>query len=415
MAEHKIDLKVELDTSKAKSDFDNLTNMMKNVKPIKIDIGDSVGNINKLKTALEALGKFNAKGFSKINKEIDSFSKSMKNLSSIKGDGFKQINNQIKNLTTNMSNISKLDDISFSNVNKQIKNMTTSLEKMNTFKFNNLESLNKVIGMSEKTISSMTSTGVKDFSSFAKSIDQVTKSMEKISKTNLNDIKKMGTLIENVGKGFDKAFVGDNVSKGTAKLREMANVLQEINKLDSATKKQVMGSNIVSDVQKESKARSEMKSLLNEELKIRKQLMSSTNDQSTKALASNLKEVQKALNGMSINKSASHMRSLTQSMAKEFQSIQTKAQSMKTQLEKALKVDKNVANIQGFKDVYKELQNISNFKIDFNSDLAERDIANLNSKLKELESKTKSLNIDVKSTGKFDKLQSEIDTLDRKI
>ena len=47
MAEHKIDLKVELDTSKAKSDFDNLTNMMKNVKPIKIDIGDSVGNINK--------------------------------------------------------------------------------------------------------------------------------------------------------------------------------------------------------------------------------------------------------------------------------------------------------------------------------------------------------------------------------
>ena len=415
MAEHKIDLKVELDTSKAKSDFDNLTNMMKNVKPIKIDIGDSVGNINKLKTALEALGKFNAKGFSKINKELDSFSKSMKNLSSIKGDGFKQINNQIKNLTTNMSNISKLDDISFSNVNKQIKNMTTSLEKMNTFKFNNLESLNKVIGMSEKTISSMTSAGVKDFSSFAKSIDQVTKSMEKISKTNLNDIKKMGTLIENVGKGFDKAFVGDNVSKGTAKLREMANVLQEINKLDSATKKQVMGSNIVSDVQKESKARSEMKSLLNEELKIRKQLMTSTNDQSTKALASNLKEVQKALNGMSINKSASHMRSLTQSMAKEFQSIQTKAQSMKTQLEKALKIDKNVANIQGFKDIYKELQNISNFKIDFNSDLAERDIANLNSKLKELETKTKSLNIDVKSTGKFDKLQNEIDSLDRKI
>ena len=130
---------------------------------------------------------------------------------------------------------------------------------------------------------------------------------------------------------------------------------------------------------------------------------------------SNLKEVQKALNGMSINKSASHMRSLTQSMAKEFQSIQTKAQSMKTQLEKALKVDKNVANIQGFKDIYKELQNISNFKIDFNSDLAERDIANLNSKLKELETKTKSLNIDVKSTGKFDKLQNEIDSLDRKI
>ena len=415
MAERKIDLKVELDTSKAKSDFDNLTNMMKNVKPIKIDIGDSVGNINKLKTALEALGKFNAKGFSKINKEIDSFSKSMKNLNSIKGDGFKQINNQIKNLTTNMSNISKLDDISFSNVNKQIKNMTTSLEKMNTFKFNNLESLNKVIGMSEKTISSMTSAGVKDFSSFADSINKVTKAMEKISKTNLNDIKKMGTLIENVGKGFDKAFVGDNVSKGTAKLREMANVLQEINKLDSATKKQVMGSNIVSDVQKESKARSEMKSLLNEELKIRKQLMSSTNDQSTKALASNLKEVQKALNGMSIEKSASHMRSLTQSMAKEFQSIQTKAQSMKTQLEKALKVDKNVANIQGFKDVYKELQNICNFKIDFNSDLAERDIANLNSKLKELESKTKSLNIDVKSTGKFDKLQDDIESLERKI
>ena len=415
MAEHKIDLKVELDTSKAKSDFDSLTNMMKNIKPIKIDIGDSVGNINKLKTALEALGKFNAKGFSKINKEIDSFSKSMKSLNSIKGDGFKQINNQIKNLTTNMGNISKLDDISFSNVNKQIKNMTTSLEKMNTFKFNNLESLNKVIGMSEKTISSMTSAGVKDFSSFADSINKVTKAMEKISKTNLNDIKKMGTLIENVGKGFDKAFVGDNVSKGTAKLKEMANVLQEINKLDSATKKQVMGSNIVSDVQKESKARSEMKSLLNEELKIRKQLMTSTNDQSTKALASNLKEVQKALNGMSIEKSASHMRSLTQSMAKEFQSIQSKAQSMKTQLEKALKVDKNVANIQGFKDVYKELQNISNFKIDFNSDLAERDIANLNSKLKELESKTKSLNIDVKSTGKFDKLQSEIDTLDRKI
>ena len=415
MAQHKIDLQVNLKTDQAKSEFNNLMNMMKNTKPIKIDIGDSISNINKLKTALESLGKFNSKGFSKINKEIDSFSKSMKNLNSIKGDGFKQVNSQIKNLTTNMANISKMDDKSFSNINKQINNMAKALEKLNTLKFNNLDNLSKAMNMTGETVSKMANEGIKNFSSFADSINKVTASMEKIGKTNLGDIKKMGTMIESVGKGFDKAFVGDNVTKGTAKLKEMAKVLQEINKLDNATKKQLSNTASLGNIQNEVKARQQVKNLLNEELKIRKQLLTTTNHQSASVLTSQLKDVQKQLNGLGIEKSATHMRSLTQSMAREFQNIQNKAQAMKTQLNKALQIDKNVANIPGFKKIQQELNAISKTKIDFKSSNAEKQISNLNKRLSELKNNSKALNIDVKSTGKFDSLQKKIQTLESKL
>lgn len=424
MSEKKLTLNVDTNAEKVRQEWSDLIGFIKKNSKIELDLKNSTSEIKKLKSSIESLNQIDVKAFDKINKELEKFSKTISSLNKIKGEGFKNINTQIKSLSSTMKELSKIDKSKFGNINAQMKDMSENLQKLNTYKFNNLEQLEALSKGFGKAINDSSSKSIKNFNELTKSIDKSVKVLTRLSSYSTKDINKLGKLIEGVGTSFDKAFAGDGSNLTLKRLTEVRKSLEEINKLDAKTRKAIMnaGSQTASSGSEKTKANTkEVNRLLNEELRIRKQIAKTTNSSSLASLkgSNQLGFVQNALKqyNSSFEQSEKHMRDWQRFCANEFNSITKKAQTMGTTVSNALKF-KGISGTGKENQLRELIANINQLKgmsvnLQGKGILDENELQLLTSMMNKLEQEMRGLNIDIKGVEKFDKIQSEVKDLDR--
>lgn len=407
---YQVDIDVKLDKNQALSDMNKLLNDLREDAKIEIDIKGSTKKLADLKNTLRGLSSINAESLKLVNAEIDKLGNNLGKLASTNAKSLGSITAGIKELGSELTKINRLD---FSNLGKMadgIEKLAKSFNQMETFDLTSINQLRKAITEVKSGLTGLGQTKIDSFTGLNQAVSGAIKQLNKMKNVTVEDIIKMEETLEAVGRALKNTFNLDTTQsdKFIKNIEQIVKLLEQVNKMDASTLNTIITE---SDVEMSGKE----KRLLNEILKLKKQMATTVDGSSYADLKQKLNDAEIELSQMggTFKDSESHMYSWEKFADKTFDNVKKKATDLNTQLAHAFEMniidEGKLQNLNKLKEKLEELNRIK-LKDEHGEILNEAELRQASQRIQEIQQGMKRLKVDQQSINLFEGFQSEAQT-----
>ena len=408
---YQVDIDVKLDRNEALSDMNKLLNDLREDAKIEIDIKGSTKKLADLKNTLKGLSNINAESLKLVNAEIDKLGDNLGKLASTNAKSLGSITAGIKELGTELTKINRLD---FGNLGKMadgIEKLARSFNQMESFDLTSVNQLRKAITEVKSGLTGLGQTKIDSFTGLNQAISGAIKQLNKMKNVTVEDIIKMEETLEAVGRALKKTFNLDTAQsdKFIRNIEQIVKLLEQVNRMDASTLSTIVTE---SDVEMSGKE----KRLLNEILKLKKQMATTVDASSYADLKQKLNDAENELSqmGSTFKDSQSHMYSWEKFADKTFDNIKKKTTDLNTQLAHAFEMniidEDKLQDLNKLKEKLEELNKIK-LKGEHGEILNEAELREASQWIQEIQQGMRRLRVDQQSINLFEGFQGEAQTV----
>jgi TP901 family phage tail tape measure protein len=408
---YQVDIDIKLDKSEALSDMNKILRDLKEDAVIEIDIKGSTKKLTDLKNALKGLSNLDSTSLKEVNAQIDKLGDNLGKLATTNAKSLNSITAGIRELGTELTKINKLDFGNLSKLATGVEKLAKSFNQMESIDLTSVNQLRKAITEVKSGLTGLGQTKIDSFTGLNQAISGAIKQLNKMKNVTVEDIIKMEETLEAVGRALKNTFNLDTAQsdKFIRNIEQMVRLLEQVNRMDASTLNTIVTE---SDVEMSGKE----KRLLNEILKLKKQMATTVDASSYADLKQKLNDAENELSrmGSTFKDSQSHMYSWEKFADKTFDNVKKKTTDLNTQLAHAFEmniIDENkLQDLNKLKEKLEELNKIK-LKGEHGEILNEAELRQASQWIQEIQQGMRRLRVDQQSINLFEGFQGEAQTV----